>query len=575
LVSVSILLAFGARAEDRSSGADRPAAPPRTISDIMSFLEAARTKNKEKFAETMAVADHKPPSTDDPYALGKFYHERGRAAGSLGRSSQQLADLRKARAYTDQTRRLPKVEIYLDLSLAELLMGNSSAGISLKKEIIQFAPRTGLKVSQYAALGWNYALAGDVKAAQEAIGKAEGYLGQIYRNLKGVGKAQLESIVLVAKANMLTALGRLREAETLHRKAIALWDPYKNKRTERQGADYAPLYYAMLIEKLAQNLKRQDRLVEAEIEAREAIRTVVAAYGRFTAQSADKLSVLASILLEQERYEEAAAILRAGLDVFAEAEVAEEALDLGLARSYLADALVGQGRWREALDQYETMREAMRGDAYTFRAHLQGNVNWALAYLRTGEPNRALEILEPAHKRNMESLGFKHYRTAETGGFLAMAFAALGDRGRALAEFDRAVPILLSRSRAAETEGSSRAGKDQRLKLILEAYMALLADIAGTEMEETLDFDPVAEAFRILRPGGRLAIRDLIVEGDLPEDIRQDPLAWNTSLGGVLPERDLTDAAEMVGFEQVTLSRRRPFQPVVSVQMTCIKPELL
>ena len=43
----------------------------------------------------------------------------------------------------------------------------------------------------------------------------------------------------------------------------------------------------------------------------------------------------------------------------------------------------------------------------------------------------------------------------------------------------------------------------------------------------------LAEAHRILKPGGRLIARELIREGELPDEIAQDPQAWNASLGGV------------------------------------------
>jgi SAM-dependent methyltransferase len=81
-----------------------------------------------------------------------------------------------------------------------------------------------------------------------------------------------------------------------------------------------------------------------------------------------------------------------------------------------------------------------------------------------------------------------------------------------------------------------------------------------------------AEAARILRPGGRLVARDLAHEGPLPTDLALDPVAWNTSLGGVVSEPELRDAARAAGLADIRISHRRPFPPVTAVRLEAIKP---
>jgi hypothetical protein len=36
----------------------------------------------------------------------------------------------------------------------------------------------------------------------------------------------------------------------------------------------------------------------------------------------------------------------------------------------------------------------------------------------------------------------------------------------------------------------------------------------------------LAEIFRLLRPGGRVSLADLTVEGELPAEVANDPSAW-------------------------------------------------
>ena len=81
-----------------------------------------------------------------------------------------------------------------------------------------------------------------------------------------------------------------------------------------------------------------------------------------------------------------------------------------------------------------------------------------------------------------------------------------------------------------------------------------------------------SEALRILKPGARLAARDLVLGEPLPREVLEGPLADVTSLGGVLPEPELRRTIEGAGFTDVRISDHRPFSYVVSVQITAVKP---
>ena len=62
------------------------------------------------------------------------------------------------------------------------------------------------------------------------------------------------------------------------------------------------------------------------------------------------------------------------------------------------------------------------------------------------------------------------------------------------------------------------------------------------------------EAFRVLKPGGRLAVSDIVTDGPLPESIKQSLSAWAGCVAGAIEAEDYIGMMKAVGFTDVTVT---------------------
>jgi len=70
----------------------------------------------------------------------------------------------------------------------------------------------------------------------------------------------------------------------------------------------------------------------------------------------------------------------------------------------------------------------------------------------------------------------------------------------------------------------------------------------------------LAEAFRVLRPGGRLAISDVVVRGPVPAQIRRSVELWVGCVAGALNDEEYRDKLAKAGFEEIDLEPTRVYR---------------
>ena len=83
------------------------------------------------------------------------------------------------------------------------------------------------------------------------------------------------------------------------------------------------------------------------------------------------------------------------------------------------------------------------------------------------------------------------------------------------------------------------------------------------------------EAFRVLKPGGRLAVSDVVVRGDVPESIRLNMELWIGCVAGALRDEDYIAKLQAAGFEDAAIEVTRVYTAEDAKEFLSGQPEPL
>jgi len=85
--------------------------------------------------------------------------------------------------------------------------------------------------------------------------------------------------------------------------------------------------------------------------------------------------------------------------------------------------------------------------------------------------------------------------------------------------------------------------------------------ISNCVINLSADKDKVlSEAFRVLKPGGRFAVSDVVTRGEMPPEIRQKVLLWVGCVAGALQESEYRSKLAAAGFENISVEPTRIYR---------------
>jgi len=70
----------------------------------------------------------------------------------------------------------------------------------------------------------------------------------------------------------------------------------------------------------------------------------------------------------------------------------------------------------------------------------------------------------------------------------------------------------------------------------------------------------LAEAFRVLKPGGRLAVSDVVVRGEVPANVRKSMELWVGCIAGALEENEYREKLARAGFTSIDVEPTRVYK---------------
>jgi SAM-dependent methyltransferase len=161
----------------------------------------------------------------------------------------------------------------------------------------------------------------------------------------------------------------------------------------------------------------------------------------------------------------------------------------------------------------------------------------------------ALELAAPAAGERVVDLG------CGRGGDLVRAAALVGPTGRVTGVDATGEMVRAARQRTAALPTVEVLAGD----LAAVPLPAGSADVVISNCAINHAPDKAAvfrEVRRVLAPGGRAVVSDVVSEAPLPEAVRSDPAAWAACYGGAIPEASYLAAVAAAGLVEVRVLRR-------------------
>jgi len=484
-------------------------APPRTVADITAILDSEKP-NEAQIAERKARADAPPPSNASGEQLAQFYYDRGATRALLSRNQDAIDDalqaLKTAKGLVLVTR------IRQLLALQYRVISDPKQAVAVYQAIARDATQPGKRGALINALvdiadtlyymgdldgATTYARRGEA-LVQEARGSPNPQWREAYAIYGNYWEGEAErarALVFRARGQYTEAEAAERRAEAFHRAALKDRDRYASPPPAESMLQHADLDLL----NIAYTEAKQGRLSEAEADARRALLEILKMRGRYNSATPRFILGLAMILIKQGRYPEAEKLTRAALETQRTLGIGDDASISAKVLSQLASILMLEGKTADANAVYAQLDTAIAHWPPERREALNLNGARIMALYASGQVDAGIAAAEELVKRQTTRTGATSFDTAEARGTLAIGYAHAGRATDAIGEFKAAIPIMTTALRESaddDDDPTIAAGRNRRLRLVVEAYIKLLARSGDMSNQAAVETFGLADAVR-------------------------------------------------------------------------------
>ncbi len=483
-------------------------APPRSTADITAILDQEKP-DQAKAAKTRADADANPPSSNDDRNLAQFYFSRAQARASVGRNVEAIADCQQAILHGTKTG--GDIDGYNVARYKEFmsnqynLLGDSTRTIEINLELVQQFGQPGRGGRPklfvlYQRIVVAYLAIGNLAQAESYQHKSRALLveSRAWKNVDPY-RSSWEAIVESSDARLLDARGRYREAELAYHHAQDLTRDALAKssswpRPPFKGAFESTIDFLTAWE--GQTKERQGRLSEAEADIRRALLSRLEAVGKYHSDIAQISLILSGLVYELRRFDEAEKLARTAVEIYRTLGYAESVPVLAFAQNQVATTLYAQRKYIDAAEIYATLDKAAKNWEPTRRDRLE--LGWPRIFVDYYISNldAGIELARRLVAFRKGRVGEQHYEYAMARGILGAGLVFAGRDAEALQEYKAALPMLLTNWRDGEDDSTAAVANDNRMQIIVEPYLVLLARNRGGGDDIAAESFQVGETLR-------------------------------------------------------------------------------
>ena len=487
-------------------------APPRSIDDVLQAIKK-NTKESESLSEAKKLILKKLSDQASDEEKNHFYFNRAEAYFRVGQTDKAIADLILVTEKYPSSNPKYRAQDLQILSSYQESAGNlkDSLATSLKQRAAIPPNAVPMFLANDTALVTLYSETGNFVEAEKYLRDAEATLVFARRSPNYIFLGDWWNAEFIhTKGIYLIQQGKWAEAEAILQKGVPLihkWfkkveDLPINKLGFEAGNDEdatTKLIRHVLPKRLdmqrlyANALANQGKLIEAEIQIREALQLALSYYGADSQPVADSLIELSGVIAGQSRMGEAIQLAQLAVQTYLTSGSAENSNSLIKTKRAIGRYLVMAGQFEKASKVFDEVNALMNSNKMIGDQGVFVDIDWAIAKVKINQAESARKITQELIANLKKQSNPSERLLAEYEIMDAYALHGMGQDEQAQTIYSKYMPTLLSFSEGDSENGNS--SEYQRKILALEDEISILAGLTKSKPEHAPEY--MAQAFKL------------------------------------------------------------------------------